>query len=44
MGGKRKLVRGQYIGIYDRHCTGPGSTFSLYLKGGKAEALRLRRA
>lgn len=26
--------------IYDRHCTGPGSTFSLYLKGGEAEAFR----
>jgi len=24
--------------IYDRHCTGAGSTFSLYLKGGEAEA------
>jgi len=24
--------------IYRRHCTGPGSTFSLYLKGGEAEA------
>jgi methionine-gamma-lyase len=24
--------------IYDRHCTGPGSTFSLYLKGGEKEA------
>jgi len=26
--------------IYRRHCTGPGSTFSLYLKGGEAEAFR----
>ena len=26
--------------IYDRHCTGPGSTFSLFLKGGEAEAFR----
>ncbi|HNN55164.1 MAG TPA: cystathionine gamma-synthase family protein [Novosphingobium sp.] len=26
--------------IYDRHCTGAGSTFSLYLKGGEAEAFR----
>ncbi|CAH0349075.1 MULTISPECIES: cystathionine gamma-synthase family protein [unclassified Sphingobium] len=24
--------------IYDRHCTGAGSTFSLYLKGGEAES------
>lgn len=24
--------------IYDRHCLGAGSTFSLYLKGGEAEA------
>jgi methionine-gamma-lyase len=24
--------------IYRRHCIGPGSTFSLYLKGGEAEA------
>ncbi|MFL6861260.1 MAG: cystathionine gamma-synthase family protein [Sphingomicrobium sp.] len=24
--------------IFARHCTGPGSTFSLYLKGGEAEA------
>jgi len=26
--------------IYDRHCSGAGSTFSLYLKGGEAEAFR----
>jgi methionine-gamma-lyase len=26
--------------IYARHCTGAGSTFSLYLKGGEAEAFR----
>jgi len=26
--------------IYDRHCTGPGSTFSLFIKGGEAEAFR----
>jgi len=26
--------------IYDRHCNGAGSTFSLYLKGGEAEAFR----
>ena len=26
--------------IYDRHCTGPGSTFSLFIKGGEAECFR----
>jgi len=26
--------------IFDRHCTGAGSTFSLYLGGGEAEAFR----
>ena len=26
--------------IFQRHCTGAGSTFSLYLKGGEAEAFR----
>ncbi len=26
--------------IFNRHCTGAGSTFSLYLKGGEAEAFR----
>ncbi len=26
--------------IYRRHCTGAGSTFSLYLKGGEAESFR----
>ncbi len=26
--------------IYDRHCTGAGSTFSLYIRGGEAEAFR----
>jgi len=26
--------------IYRRHCSGAGSTFSLYLKGGEAEAFR----
>jgi len=28
------------LDIYRRHCTGPGSTFSLFLKGGEAEAFR----
>lgn len=26
--------------IYDRHCTGAGSTFSLFIKGGEEEAFR----
>ncbi|MEE9432812.1 MAG: cystathionine gamma-synthase family protein [Sphingorhabdus sp.] len=26
--------------IYDRHCTGAGSTFSVFIKGGEAEAFR----
>jgi methionine-gamma-lyase len=26
--------------IYDRHCTGPGSTFSVFIRGGEAEAFR----
>ena len=26
--------------IYDRHCTGPGSTFSLFITGGEAECFR----
>ena len=26
--------------IFDRHCSGAGSTFSLYIKGGEAEAFR----
>src|SRR3546814_14948294 len=26
------------LDIYERHCTGAGSTFSLYLKGGEKEA------
>jgi methionine-gamma-lyase len=30
--------------IYNRRCTGAGSTFSLYLKGGEAEAFRFRDA
>ncbi|WP_243451814.1 cystathionine gamma-synthase family protein [Sphingosinicella soli] len=28
-------------GIYDRHCAGAGSTFSVIVKGGEAEAFRL---
>jgi methionine-gamma-lyase len=34
------LREGRQKDIYDRHCTGPGSTFSLFLKGGEAEAFR----
>ena len=30
--------------IYERHCTGPGSTFSLFVKGGEAEAFRFLNA
>jgi methionine-gamma-lyase len=26
--------------IYDRHCSGPGSTFSLFIRGGEAESFR----
>ena len=26
--------------IYTRHCTGPGSTFSLFIRGGEAESFR----
>ena len=32
------LKDGRQADIYRRHCTGAGSTFSLYLKGGEAEA------
>jgi methionine-gamma-lyase len=32
------LEEGRQADIYRRHCTGAGSTFSLYLKGGEAEA------
>ncbi len=34
------LREGRQKDIYDRHCTGPGSTFSLFVKGGEAEAFR----
>lgn len=34
------LDEGRQADIYRRHCTGAGSTFSLYLKGGEAEAFR----
>ncbi|MDQ4087159.1 MAG: cystathionine gamma-synthase family protein [Pseudomonadota bacterium] len=32
------LSEGRQADIYRRHCTGAGSTFSLYLKGGEKEA------
>ena len=32
--------QGRQADIYRRHCSGGGSTFSLYLKGGEAEAFR----
>ena len=32
------LTEGRQADIYRRHCTGAGSTFSLYLKGGEKEA------
>ena len=38
------LEEGPRKDIYDRHCTGPGSTFSLFLKGGEAEAFRFLNA
>ena len=34
------LREGRQKDIYDRHCTGPGSTFSLFIRGGEAEAFR----
>jgi methionine-gamma-lyase len=34
------LPEGSQRDIYRRHCTGPGSTFSLFIKGGEAEAFR----
>ncbi len=32
------LKEGRQADIYNRHCTGAGSTFSLYLKGGEKES------
>ena len=34
------LREGRQRDIYDRHCSGPGSTFSLFVKGGEAECFR----
>ena len=37
---KDDLRDGTQADIYRRHCTGAGSTFSLFLKGGEAESFR----
>ena len=34
------LPDGRQKDIFDRHCTGAGSTFSVFVKGGEAEAFR----
>ena len=34
------LPEGRQKDIFDRHCTGAGSTFSVFVKGGEAEAFR----
>lgn len=34
------LPEGSQRDIFERHCTGAGSTFSLFVKGGEAEAFR----
>jgi methionine-gamma-lyase len=34
------LKDGRQKDIFDRHCSGPGSTFSLFIRGGEAEAFR----
>jgi len=34
------LREGSQLDIYRRHCTGPGSTFSLFIRGGEPEAFR----
>ena len=34
------LPEGSQRDIFNRHCTGAGSTFSLFIKGGEAEAFR----
>lgn len=34
------LPEGPQRDIYERHCTGAGSTFSLFIRGGEAEAFR----
>jgi len=38
--GSTEGAEGRQADIYRRNCTGGGSTFSLYLKGGEAEAFR----
>ncbi len=34
------LPEGAQKDVFDRHCTGAGSTFSLFIRGGEAEAFR----
>src|SRR3546814_3632352 len=34
------LKEGAQKDIFERHCTGAGSTFSLFIKGGEAESFR----
>jgi methionine-gamma-lyase len=34
------LTDSSQLDIYRRHCTGPGSTFSLFIRGGEAESFR----
>src|SRR3546814_8296625 len=34
------LPEGSQKDIFDRHCTGAGSTFSLFIKGGEEESFR----
>ncbi len=34
------LAEGSQKDIFERHCTGAGSTFSLFIKGGEAESFR----
>ena len=34
------LPEGRQRDVFERHCTGAGSTFSLFVKGGEAEAFR----
>lgn len=34
------LADGPQKDVFDRHCTGAGSTFSLFIRGGEAEAFR----
>ncbi len=38
------LQEGRRKDVYDRHCLGPGSTFSLFVRGGEEEAFRFLNA